>query len=63
MRIGPGTPDYGAQLPAMLKLLDGTNGSNPHYRQSALLGWPRHSYKCLMRIEAYPPGFVLRRYA
>ncbi len=33
------TPDYGSQLPQMLKILDEANGDNPHYG-----GWARHSY-------------------
>jgi len=39
MVIGLRTPDYGEQLPRMLKSLDGSNGRNPHYA-----GWARHSY-------------------
>lgn len=37
--IGLRTPDYGAQLPQMLALLDDANGADPHYA-----GWARHSY-------------------
>jgi hypothetical protein len=39
MSIALRTPDYGGQLPAMLKSLDEALGGNPHY-----LGWARHSY-------------------
>jgi hypothetical protein len=39
MAIGLRTPDYGDQLPAMLKALDAANAGDPHY-----LGWARHSY-------------------
>jgi len=39
MVIGLRTPDYGELLPAMLKTLDETNRTNPHYA-----GWARHSY-------------------
>jgi hypothetical protein len=39
MVIGLRTPDYGADLPKMLKTLDDSNGANPHYA-----GWARHSY-------------------
>jgi hypothetical protein len=39
MVIGLRTPDYGELLPGMLKSLDESNGTNPHY-----LGWARHSY-------------------
>jgi hypothetical protein len=39
MEIGVRTPDYGDQLPAMLKALDEANRDNPHY-----LGSARHSY-------------------
>ena len=39
MAIGLRTPDYGDQLPAMLKALDEANVGNPHY-----LGSARHSY-------------------
>jgi hypothetical protein len=33
------TPDYGTQLPQMLRVLDEDNRADPHY-----LGWARHSY-------------------
>src|SRR5271170_1484512 len=39
MAIALRTPDYGDLLPQILKKLDETNRSNPHY-----LGWSRHSY-------------------
>jgi hypothetical protein len=39
MAIALRAPDYGKLLPLMLKKLDETNQSNPHY-----LGWARHSY-------------------
>jgi hypothetical protein len=39
MAIALRTPDYGDQLPQMLRKLDDANGANPHY-----LGWARHSY-------------------
>jgi hypothetical protein len=39
MVIALRTPDYGEQLPQMLKKLDDANRMNPHY-----LGWARHSY-------------------
>lgn len=38
MVIGLRTPDYGALLPEMLKLLDEANSTNAHYA-----GWARHS--------------------
>jgi hypothetical protein len=37
--IGLRTPDYGEDLPRMLKSLDDANSANPHYE-----GWARHSY-------------------
>jgi hypothetical protein len=39
MVIGLRTPDYGDQLPAMLKAMDAANSGNPHY-----LGSARHAY-------------------
>lgn len=39
MAIGLRTPDYGAQLPQMLQLLEQEHRANPHF-----LGWARHSY-------------------
>jgi hypothetical protein len=39
LEIGLRMPDYGDQLPAMLKALDDANRGNPHY-----LGSARHSY-------------------
>lgn len=39
MVIGIRTPDYGAQMPAMVRLLDEANTSNPHYA-----GWSWHAY-------------------
>jgi hypothetical protein len=39
MVIALRTPDYEAQLPIMLQVLDDSNQSNPHYA-----GWARHSY-------------------
>jgi hypothetical protein len=39
MVIGLRTPDYGAQMPVMLKALDEANGANPHYN-----GWAWHDY-------------------
>jgi hypothetical protein len=39
MVIALRTPDYEAQLPAMLDALDEANRANPHYA-----GWARHSY-------------------
>jgi hypothetical protein len=39
MAIALRTPDYGALLSQMLRLLDQDNGTDPHY-----LGWARHSY-------------------
>jgi hypothetical protein len=39
MVIGLRTPDYGPQLPEMLKAVDAANASNPHYA-----GWARHAY-------------------
>ncbi len=39
MAIALRTPDYLDMLPQMLKKLDDSNRSNPHY-----LGWARHSY-------------------
>jgi hypothetical protein len=39
MAIALRTPDYLDMLPQMLKKLDDSNRSNPHY-----LGWSRHSY-------------------
>ena len=43
MVIGLRTPDYGDQLPAMLKALDEANAGNPHY-----LGSARHSYNDML---------------
>lgn len=37
--IGLRTPDYGPRLPQMLKTLDDSHHTNPHYA-----GWARHSY-------------------
>jgi hypothetical protein len=37
--MGLRTPDYGARLPQMLRILDETNAGDPHYG-----GWSRHSY-------------------
>jgi hypothetical protein len=51
MAIALRTPDYGKLLPLMLKKLDETNRSNPHY-----LGWARHSYNDIARL----PSTVLR---
>jgi hypothetical protein len=39
MAIALRTPDYGVLLPQMLRKLDESNSTNPHY-----LGWARHSY-------------------
>jgi uncharacterized cupredoxin-like copper-binding protein len=39
MAIGLRTPDYESRLPDMLKILEQTSRSNPHY-----LGWAWHSY-------------------
>jgi hypothetical protein len=39
LAIGLRTPDYGQQLPNMLKVVQETLGANPHY-----LGWAWHSY-------------------
>jgi hypothetical protein len=39
MAIGLRTPDYEQLLPGMLKAVDETLRSNPHY-----LGWAWHSY-------------------
>jgi hypothetical protein len=39
MVVGLRTPDYGADLPKMLRTLDNSNHANPHYA-----GWARHSY-------------------
>lgn len=39
MSIGLRTPDYAGRLPDMLKMLDASFQTNPHY-----LGWARHSY-------------------
>lgn len=39
LAIGLRTPDYGQQLPSMLKVVQDTLGGNPHY-----LGWAWHSY-------------------
>jgi hypothetical protein len=39
MAIALRTPDYLDVLPELLRKLDDTNRSNPHY-----LGWARHSY-------------------
>ncbi len=44
MVIGLRTPDYEEQLPQMLKILDETNGANPHYQ-----GWARHSYNDVLK--------------
>jgi hypothetical protein len=39
MIIGLRTPDYDERLPRILKTLDETHQTNPHY-----LGWARHAY-------------------
>jgi hypothetical protein len=46
MAIGLRTPDYGDQLPAMLRSLDAANGANAHYA-----GWSRHSYNDTLTPE------------
>ncbi len=46
MAIGLRTPDYGDQLPAMLKVLDEANAGNPHY-----LGSARHSYNDMLENQ------------
>jgi hypothetical protein len=46
MAIALRTPDYGELLPQMLKKLDESNRSNPHY-----LGWARHSYNDYLAAE------------
>jgi hypothetical protein len=46
MVIGLRTPDYGEQLPAMLKALDEANAGNPHY-----LGSARHSYNDVLEAH------------
>jgi hypothetical protein len=40
------TPDYGAQLPMMLKTLDDSQSGNPHYS-----GWAQHSYNDTLQAE------------
>jgi hypothetical protein len=44
MVIALRTPDYGAELPQMLKVLDEANVDNPHYA-----GWARHSYNDVLK--------------
>jgi hypothetical protein len=44
LAIGLRTPDYGQQLPNMLKVVQETLGANPHY-----LGWAWHSYSDVMQ--------------
>jgi hypothetical protein len=44
LAIGLRTPDYGQQLPNMLKVVQETLGANPHY-----LGWAWHSYNDVMQ--------------
>ena len=39
MAVGLRDPDYGLQLPGMLKLVQDTLSANPHF-----LGWSWHSY-------------------
>jgi hypothetical protein len=46
MVIGLRTPDYPEQLPQMLKILDETNTTNPHYQ-----GWARHSYNDVLKTQ------------
>lgn len=40
MAVGLRDPDYGLQLPAMLKRVQDALSANPHF-----LGWAWHSYK------------------
>jgi hypothetical protein len=49
MVIGLRTPDYGDLLPQMLRTLDETNRTNPHYR-----GWARHSYNDYLNTVGEP---------
>jgi len=44
MAIALRTPDYGEQLPRMLRTLDEANRTNPHY-----CGWARHSYNDILK--------------
>ena len=44
LMIGLRTPDYGEQLPEMLKVLDEANSADPHYA-----GWARHSYNDVLK--------------
>ena len=46
LAIGLRTPDYGEQLPQMLKTLDEVNAADPHY-----LGWARHSYNDVLAVQ------------
>ena len=46
LAIGLRTPDYGQQLPNMLKVVQETLGANPHY-----LGWAWHSYNDVMQAS------------
>jgi hypothetical protein len=45
LAIGLRTPDYGQQLPEMLKVLQDVLGANPHY-----LGWAWHSYNDVAQL-------------
>jgi hypothetical protein len=46
LSIGLRNPDYGQQLPSMLKLVQDTLGGNPHY-----LGWAWHSYNDVAQAQ------------
>jgi hypothetical protein len=41
--VGLRTPDYGALLPGMLKVLEDSNATDPHYA-----GWARHAYNDML---------------
>lgn len=45
LAIGLRTPDYGQQLPGMLKVVQDVLGGNPHY-----LGWAWHSYNDVAQL-------------
>jgi hypothetical protein len=45
LAIGLRTPDYGQQLPDMLKVVQDVLGGNPHY-----LGWAWHSYNDVAQL-------------
>jgi hypothetical protein len=50
MVIGLRTPDYGHELPVMLRALEAANASDPHF-----LGWARHAYNDQLDLQGSQP--------